>query len=119
MDERRTHDDAPMIDLTGDDSFLPGRAHNRVKQEMVDGVDGSNDEDDTMPQLRHQNDGDNSSDEEDDDVDEEYSEPNGSHTPLCMGNMGEKAGKAPSADSQGAKLRSRSGIPPGFSSKSE
>ena len=35
VDEHGTHDDAPTIDLTGDDSFLPGRAYNRVKQEMV------------------------------------------------------------------------------------
>ena len=53
VDEHGAHDDAPMIDLTGDDPFLPGRAQDRVKQEMANGVDGSNDEDNTMPLLRH------------------------------------------------------------------
>ena len=42
---------------------------------MVNGVDGSNGEDNVMPLLRCQNDGDDSSDKEDDDVDREYSGP--------------------------------------------
>ena len=57
---------------------------------MVNGVDGSNDEDDTMVPLRHQNDGDDSSDKEDDDVDEEYSEPNVSQMSLRRGTRARK-----------------------------
>ena len=49
---------------------------------MVDGIDGSNKEDNTMPPLCRQSDGDNSSDKEDNGVDEEYSEPNVSQTSL-------------------------------------
>ena len=64
---------------------MPGQAHDRVKQEMVNGVDGSNDEDDVMSPLHHQNDGDGSSDREDNDVDKEYSEPNVSQTSLRRG----------------------------------
>ena len=52
---------------------------------MVNGADGSDDEDNTMPPLRHQGDGDDSSDEEDDDVDEEYSGPVFEPTSLCRG----------------------------------
>ena len=51
-DEHGAHADAPTIDLPGDDSFLPGRAHNRVKQEIVNGVDGI-DDDNVMPPLHH------------------------------------------------------------------
>ena len=33
VDEHGAHDDTPTIDQTGDGSSLPGRAHDRVKQE--------------------------------------------------------------------------------------
>ena len=33
VDEHGAHDDTPTIGLTGGGSFLPGRAHDRVKQE--------------------------------------------------------------------------------------
>ena len=67
VDGHCTHDDAPMVDLIGADPFLPVRAQDRVNQEMVNGVDGSSDED--------QSDENNISDKEDDDVDKEYSGP--------------------------------------------
>ena len=85
MDERRTHDDAPMIDLTGDDSFLPVKPQNRVNQEMADGDSGSNDEDDNIPPLCHQSEGDDSSDKEDNDMGEEYSRPVVEPTALRQG----------------------------------
>ena len=74
-----------MIDLIGDDPFLPVRTQNRVKQETFNGGDGVNDDGDTVPPLRHQSDGDNSSGEEDDDVDEEYSGPGFEPTSLRQG----------------------------------
>ena len=65
----------PVIDLTEDDSFLPIKSQNRVKREMVNGVSGSNDEDDSMLPLRHLSEGDDSSDKVDDDMNKEYSGP--------------------------------------------
>ena len=57
---------------------------------MVNGVGDSDDENDVMPLLHHQNDGEDSSEKEDNDVDEEYPGPDME--------QGWKTGKTPSAD---------------------
>ena len=76
LDDHGVHDDARMIDLTGNDPFLSGKIQNRVKQEMVnDGESGSNDNNDSIPPLQRQSEGYNSSHKEDNNMDEEYSVP--------------------------------------------
>ena len=74
-----------MIDLTVNDPFLLRKTQNGVKQDMVDGDSGSNDNDGTIPPLRHQCEGGDSSDKEDDGMYEEYSGPVFEPTVLCQG----------------------------------
>jgi hypothetical protein len=70
------NDDAPVINLTRDYPLLPEKMYKNMKQQTVsDGNDSSDDKDNGMPSLRHQNDGDNSSDDEDDDEGKEYTGP--------------------------------------------
>ena len=85
VNERVKHDGVLVIDLTGEDSFFPGKSQNRVKRAMVNGGTGSNDENNSVPSLRHQREWDDSSDEEDNNMDEEYSEPVVEPTALCRG----------------------------------
>ena len=85
VNERGMHDDAPVIDLTEDESFLPAKSQNEIKQEMVNGDSGSDDKANSIPPLCHQSEGDDSSDKEDDDMDKEYSEPGVEPTALRQG----------------------------------
>ena len=48
---------APMIDLTGNNPFLPGKTQNRVKQEMANEDSGSDDDNNTIPPFRHYSEG--------------------------------------------------------------
>ena len=84
MNECGAHDDTPVIDLTEDDSFLPTKSQNRVKQEMVNGVSGGDDEDDSIPPLRRQSEGDDISNKEDNSMDKDYSGHVVGPTALCQ-----------------------------------
>jgi hypothetical protein len=79
-------DDAPIIDLTGNDPLLSGGVHRSTKQDLVNGCnDGSNNEDDGIPHIGHQRDGDDSSNGNYDDEDKEYSGPDVATEPLRQG----------------------------------
>ena len=72
VDKHGVSDDVPVFDLTGYDPLLLEKTKNRVKKEMVnDGNnDSSNEGNDDIPPLQHQNKGDNSGNDNNNNKDE-------------------------------------------------